>query len=181
MATSMILVNRAPVLALWASVVAERLGHNRQAALSLGKALTGLNAQSKGQSLGIYRMHKPVTPEELKRVKCQKVAPGARLAVSLMGRTISAMNTEDGLRALAKDKPVSPESAERYLEAKFGDDLAAVRQAMTELARAFKPEVLAARAYSLYERFRPEVPQGMKGWGAKGKFDLTVLTKLSKT
>ena len=47
-------INRAPVLALWATVVAERLGFSRDEALSLGKAVTGLNAQSKGQRLGIY-------------------------------------------------------------------------------------------------------------------------------
>jgi hypothetical protein len=37
-----ILVNRAPVLTLWASVVAERLGFDRDEALSLGKAVAGL-------------------------------------------------------------------------------------------------------------------------------------------
>ena len=50
-----VLVNRAPVLTLWAAVVAERMGFDRGAALSLGKALAGLNAQSKGRSLGIFK------------------------------------------------------------------------------------------------------------------------------
>jgi hypothetical protein len=50
-----ILINRAPVLTLWASVVAERLGFKHDEALSLGKALAGLNAQSKGQRLGIFK------------------------------------------------------------------------------------------------------------------------------
>ena len=49
-----VLVNRAPVLTLWASVVARRLGFDHEAALSLGKTLAGLNAQSKGRRLGIY-------------------------------------------------------------------------------------------------------------------------------
>src|SRR6266699_6475515 len=60
-----ILVNRAPVLTLWAAAVAERLGFNHDEALSLGKALAGLNAQSKGRRLGIF---KP-TPKELKKVR----------------------------------------------------------------------------------------------------------------
>jgi len=34
-----ILINRAPVLTLWASVVAERLGFKNDEALSLGKAV----------------------------------------------------------------------------------------------------------------------------------------------
>ena len=50
MSRDVILINRAPVLTLWASVVAERLGYDSKAALSLGKTLAGLNAQSKGAS-----------------------------------------------------------------------------------------------------------------------------------
>ena len=47
-------INRAPVLALWGAVVAERLGYESDTALSLGKCLAGLNAQAKGRRLGIY-------------------------------------------------------------------------------------------------------------------------------
>ena len=54
MASDTISINRAPVLTLWAAVVAERLGFQRDEALSLGKALAGLNVQSKGQRLGIF-------------------------------------------------------------------------------------------------------------------------------
>ena len=32
-------VNRAPVLTLWAAVVAERMGHSEETALTLGRAL----------------------------------------------------------------------------------------------------------------------------------------------
>jgi hypothetical protein len=39
-----ILINRAPVLTLWATTVAERLGFDQDEALSLGKAVAGLNA-----------------------------------------------------------------------------------------------------------------------------------------
>ena len=56
MAHNKILINRAPVLTLWATIVAERLGFNHNEALSLGKALAGLNAQSKGQRLGIFHL-----------------------------------------------------------------------------------------------------------------------------
>ena len=50
----MIRVNRAPVLTLWATVVAERLGFDRDAALTLGRAVAGSSAQMKGRALGIY-------------------------------------------------------------------------------------------------------------------------------
>jgi hypothetical protein len=56
-----ILINRAPVLTLWAATVAERLGFARDEALSLGKAVAGLTAQSKGRRLGIYK----AAPQEI--------------------------------------------------------------------------------------------------------------------
>jgi hypothetical protein len=52
-----ICINRAPVLTLWAVVLAERLGFDQEEPLTLGKALAGLNAQSKGRSLGIFKPH----------------------------------------------------------------------------------------------------------------------------
>jgi len=54
MAGHNILIKRAPVLTLWATTVAERLGFDHDEALSLGKAVAGLTAQSKG--LGQIRM-----------------------------------------------------------------------------------------------------------------------------
>jgi hypothetical protein len=39
-------INRAPVLTLWAAVVAERLGFDRDTALTLGQVVTGVSAQT---------------------------------------------------------------------------------------------------------------------------------------
>ena len=51
-------INRAPVLTLWAAVVAQRVGFEWDEALSLGKAVSGLTAQNKGRHLGkIGRAH----------------------------------------------------------------------------------------------------------------------------
>ena len=44
MAKKKININRAPVLTLWAVVVAERFGYDPKEALTLGKAVAGLNA-----------------------------------------------------------------------------------------------------------------------------------------
>lgn len=165
-------INRAPVLTLWATVVAERLGYNHEEALTLGNAVAGLNAQSKGRRLGIFKpAEKP--PAEKPRRKAQDV-------VDLMGRAIPMKKTKAGIRAVVKDQPVSPESVERYLEGKFGEHLPAVRQAMTKLAAKFTPEELAERAFGLYEEFRPEIPSGVKGWGAAGTLDLGVIEGLEK-
>jgi hypothetical protein len=47
-------INRAPVLTLWSAVVAQRLGFAADDALTLGKAVAGVNAQAKGRRLGSF-------------------------------------------------------------------------------------------------------------------------------
>ena len=47
-------INRAPVLTLWAAVVAQRLGFAWEEALTLGRAVAGLNAYAKGKALGLF-------------------------------------------------------------------------------------------------------------------------------
>jgi hypothetical protein len=147
-----LLVNRAPVLTLWASVVAERLGFKHDEALSLGKAVAGLTAQSKGQRLCIF---KP-TPKELKKVREHE--RGEEFRVELLGRALPAVNADQGMRAVIKSKPIDPDGVERYLESKFGDALPKTRKAMTELANALNPDELAQKGFGLYEQFRPQIP-----------------------
>jgi hypothetical protein len=168
-----ILINRAPVLTLWASAVAEQLGFDRDEALSLGKAVAGLNAQSKGQRLGIF---KPV-PAEVKKARAQK--RGEEFFIEILGRHVSAINSPDGLRAVIRDQPIEGSGVERYLESKFGESLGPVRAAMRDLARAFLPEKLSTNAFHLYEQFRPAIPEGVRGWGAKGELDIDRIRSLA--
>jgi hypothetical protein len=49
---------------------------------------------------------------------------------------------------------------------------------MKELAKSLTPSELAEKAYSLYEKFRPEIPPGKRGWGASGKLDLEDIRKM---
>jgi hypothetical protein len=168
-----ILINRAPVLTLWAVVVAEQLGFKHDEALSLGKALAGLNAQSKGQRLGIFHP----SPKELKKVRERE--RGEEFQVALLGRALPAVNTDQGVRAVVKSTPVDVDSVERYLEGKFGDALPETRKAMTKLAAALKPDELVQKGFGLYEQFRPTIPDGVQGWGAKGGLDLGRILKLA--
>ena len=174
MITRKIKINRAPVLTLWAVVVAERLGYAHGAALTLGKAVAGLNAQSKGRSLGIFKPGDKAAEKEKGRKK------SAEYRVELLGRAVSVVQTEAGIRAAIKGKATEPESVERYLKSKFGDALPEVRQAMQKLAASRKPSELAVQAYSLYVEFRPEIPAGTKGWGAQGELDLEYIVSLSR-
>jgi hypothetical protein len=98
---SWVMVNRAPVLTLGAAVVAEVLGFEHDEALTLGRAVAGLNAYSKGVSMGLFQP----TPTEVKE--------------------------------------------------------------------------LTERAYTLYEKFRLEIPPGKKGVGASGKLDLNLIHKMA--
>ena len=168
-----ILINRAPVLTLWATTVAERLGFDRDEALSLGKAVAGLTAQSKGQRLGIY---KPV-PQEVKQARARK--RGEEFLIEICGRSVAAVNTPDGVRAVTNNKPIDAKSVKRYLESKFGESLETARAAMRDLTKAFRPEQLSKNAFSLYERFRPAIPEGVTGWGAKGTLDIHRIRSLA--
>lgn len=164
-----ITINRAPVMTLWAAVVAERLGHDSDAALSLAKAVTGLNAQAKGRTLGIYK------PGE-----GPKSGLGEEQWVPLLGRSVPARQTPAGLRAVVKDKPVDPQTVRAYLRSRFGEGLAAATAAMEKLAASLPREELAGRAYALYEAFRPQIPRGQAGWGAAGELDLARIGELAR-
>ncbi len=88
-------------------------------------------------------------------------------------------NLEAGPRAVVKDSPIDPRSVERYLDKAFGESLAAVREAMEQLAAARPPAEIDAAAFGLYEEFRPRVASGQRGWGQKGRLDLRKLRELA--
>src|SRR5512133_3463549 len=131
-------INRAPVLTLWATVVAKRLGYNEETALTLGKAVAGLNAQSKGRRLGIYEEKSEAEKE--KEAKKQK--PVKTEFIEILGRGVPAIKTSDGLRAAIKGEAIHAESVETYLKQKFKDDLSDARAAMEKLAKAYTPTQL---------------------------------------
>jgi hypothetical protein len=167
-------INRAPVLTLWAAVVAQSLGFDEDESLTLGKALAGLNAQTKGRSLGIFK------PHEEKPKKAREKEQDKTFRIELCGRPVPAKNTDDGIRGVKGTQVIEPESVRRYLDDKFGDELKAVQTSMQKLAKSYKPSELAHDAYALYERLRPAIPAGKKGWGAKGDLDLGLIGTLAK-
>lgn len=169
-------INRAPVLTLWAAIVAEQLGYDEETALTLGKAVAGLNAQSKGRRLGIYEEK---TGEE-KEKESRKQKEVETKFVEILGRDVPVTKTSKGLRAVIKGETLQPGSAESYIKQKFGENYEEARAAMEKLARAYPPKQLEKKAYDLYEKFRPEIPEGTKGWGAKGELDLEYIRSLAE-
>jgi hypothetical protein len=169
-----IAINRAPVLTLWAAVVAERLGFSADESLTLRKAVAALNAQAKGRRLGIFK------PHETAAKQAREKSHDEELWIEICARPVPAKNTPQGIRAVHGAALIDPQGVEQYLQQKFGENLGPVRLAMKGLAKSYDRQTLADVAYSLYERFRPEIPAGKKGWGAKGELDLGLIQRLGK-
>jgi hypothetical protein len=168
------LINRAPVLTLWATIVAQHLGYGYEEALTLGKAVAGYTAQFKGRSLGIY------TKKEKGEVEEGEAEERGMQIVKLMGRQIPISEEGGEIRALTKEKAIDPDSVRRYFTSKFGDDLESVTTAMESLAGSYEPEELNRIAFRLYEKFRPEIPKGKGGWGAKGELSTEKILTLKR-
>jgi hypothetical protein len=101
-------VNRAPVLTLWAAVVAGRLGHPADTALTLGRAVAGSAARVKARSIGreetqadrsadtrlrqehvtapVFLLGDPAAAERRRRIVCRRWRPAER---SRGSRTVS--------------------------------------------------------------------------------------------
>ena len=91
------------MLTLWAAVVAERLGFDHREALTLGRAVAGLNAYSKGKALGLFA---PTPKEVHERRRKMRAAEG--VTVDLLQRSIPCVRSDDGIRALSGDQPIKP-------------------------------------------------------------------------
>ncbi len=91
---SWVMVNRAPVLTLWAAAVAEVLGFKHDEALTLGRAFAGLNAYSKGGSLWLFQP----SPKEVKEQR-KKMRKEETVTLDLLHRAVPAKHTDEGLRA----------------------------------------------------------------------------------
>lgn len=176
MGEDVLLINRAPVLTLWGAVVSERLGWDWECALTLGRAMAGLNAQAKGRALGIFGP--PKACGEGREPK--RAGLGEECWVEVCGRAVPALTTEEGLRACVKDEAIDPGKVETYLRGKFGEGYDAALEAMRELTSAYDEEELRGTAFGLYEQFRPEIPKGKSGWGRKGELDLAKIRTMAQ-
>ena len=126
-------VNAAAVLTLWAAVVAERLGHSPDTALSLASAVAGTAARAR---------------------------PGGSGGITLLGRQVPVASLPDGT-IFAADEAGAPAPAEpirAYLARAFGPRLADVRAAMEALAARHAPDELNQTGIALFETFRPLPP-----------------------
>ncbi|KAL1694511.1 hypothetical protein GGG16DRAFT_47064 [Schizophyllum commune] len=170
------IVNRAPLMTAWASVVAERLGFAREEALSIASAFTEMNAITKGVSLGIYSKGKEKGLD----------ADGSQPYVDLMGRRVALFRTQgderrgqpDQWRALSpkEGKPIAPSAAFAYISRALRHTAPFVVGALRLLAASYEAGELNAKGYGLYADFRPEV----EGWGQRSEVSCDRILSLRK-
>jgi hypothetical protein len=137
-------VNRAPVLTLWAAVVAERLGHPPDTAMSLASAVAGTAARAKARRLGIAE-------EQGKGKDHDSTKPQG--TARLLGKDVRLTHDADGvvLADAGDGKPAPAAPVAAYIAKAFGSHLAEVREAMAALAAKHDPQELNRIGFRLYE------------------------------
>lgn len=132
-------VNRGPVMVMWAAAVALKLGHGRDTALSLARAVTNAFSRHKAKHLGI----------DLRAASQQSaratVSGGPSESVWLMREELPVVSTAFGLRARdpASNRVIHPGPVWDHLLRAFGPVLPAVHGAMALLAASLSKETLA--------------------------------------
>jgi len=157
-----IIINRAPVLTIWATVVAESLfSLSLEECLSFGSAVASHVSKGKGESLGIYEKGTDVDP-----------LPSAD-RYTLLDQIIHAKKSSAGIIIAldASGKAIDYHRTWHLLQKRFGDSLPYVIREMRSCAKQ-AGDSLSTTAYRCYMSFRPVIPKGTKGWGAHGALRL---------
>ncbi|KAI1615138.1 hypothetical protein EDD37DRAFT_391526 [Exophiala viscosa] len=167
-----IMINRSPVLQLWSACVAQHLYPDQSwtTSLSVGSAISTLCAISKGRSIGTIE-ESDKSPDEKAEKDAQRRAAnaGADIEVQVMGFTLHIKNGD----VLLQGKP--KHGNEALLKSKFGEDnYERTKKAMEDALATWKSkdDDLNAKAFHMYEEFRPSVQSGQGGWGKKGALEL---------
>lgn len=175
-----ILINRAPVLELWASCVTQVLYPtiSWSTCLSAGGAISTITAISKGRSIGTIEKPDPGEAESKRQKRAEQSQKEDVTELEIMSFTLQ-LDKEGQAMVGGKPKKTGEEAlirkfsgAEVYDKAKksFDEGLAAWKGRKDELNQ---------RAFGMYEHFRPTIPPGQKGWGRKGQLNLeTVKTAI---
>lgn len=167
-----ILINRSPVLTLWATIVAMKLHAQLTLpeALTFGSAVSALTAKAKGTSLGIYQAVDRAGNPHLDQDDVQLLTI---LGVDVLAKRV---NGGDGLLfAMVNGQTQNPTKIWSLLSNKFQDSLGFVMNKM-QIAASNARDDLESTAYRYYMHIRPDIPHGTKGWGAHGHFETEKLS-----
>ncbi|KAF4602044.1 hypothetical protein EYR40_005245 [Pleurotus pulmonarius] len=163
-----VVVNRAPVMSAWATVVAERMGFNREEALSIASVYTEMNAISKGVALGIF--------DKSRANDASASRNGSQPYVDFIGRR-SLYETQNGQwRAILNGSPASPGTAFGYISRSFKHLTPFVLGSLQLLAQSYSQKEINEKAWGLYAEFRPTVD----GWGQRSVMKCADILALRK-
>jgi hypothetical protein len=164
-----VMINRAPVLQLWSACVAQLVYPKLswETCLSIGSAISTICAVSKGRSIGAIPEHddsekgkkRSQKMEELDVIKVMQFKIPLKRGLALVG---------------AQQKNGKP-GTEEPLKRKFGErEYSKVKDVFDYCLRPWRghEEELNEKAFKMYERFRPQVSSGQRGWGRKGTLSL---------
>jgi len=164
-----ITINRAPVLTLWSATVTHFLypSLSWSTCLSAGSAISAICAISKGRSIGMISEPDEEQKEERKKKKESDVGFEELEVMHFK------LKMKDGIAFVGRKKQSGSEGA---LKGKFGDAYENVRgvfeEGLEKWREGKREKDLDEKAFRMYEKFRPEVPVGQRGWGRKGVLDL---------
>ncbi|EXJ75254.1 uncharacterized protein A1O5_01950 [Cladophialophora psammophila CBS 110553] len=171
-ATKPVLINRAPVLQLWAACVSQALYPVLPWAthLSIGSAISTLCAIAKGRAIGLIEKPSDDPAERAEKERKRRAAEeGADDEINVMRFRLLL---KDG-GAIVSGRP--QKANEVLLRNKFGqgDEYERVKRAMEEAIDTWRnrgqEKEFNVKAFHMYEEFRPSVQRGQGGWGKKGE------------
>lgn len=170
-----IIINRAPVLDLWASCVTHFLHPDLEwkTCLSAGSAISALCAVVKGRSIGTIAAKSEGTDDGSKK---KREEAGAE-EIMVMGFNLQL---RDGMVVVGEDTKKDNEEA---LKKKFGpDEYEKVKGVFENVLNSWKDDMkgLDKRAFGFYELFRPNVAAGQKGWGRKGELNMSKIQEVAR-
>ena len=171
-----VVINRAPVLELWAACVAQILHPSLswQSSLSVGGAISTITAISKGRSIGTMKKPDPGEAQEKKEKRSNKAEKEELDEVEVMS---FRLNLDKDGQAMVGGKP--KKGGEETLMKKYGgsEQYEKVKRAFQNSLKRWKgkEEELSERAFGFYEDFRPTIPPGQKGWGRKGQLRIETI------
>ena len=168
-------VNRAPYLLLFTyRLLQATTALDKPSSLSVAQALTSQSALMKAQSLGIAG-------------KASAGATPTSSFVSVMGRRIAVLRTEDEHRCSAIDlsadalETYDARKAWGYITRSFGSSLSHVILALDSTFKAYLRDhtidELHNSAWMFYLRTRPDISSGVAGWGEKGDLLVSQILK----
>ncbi|CAD6921311.1 unnamed protein product [Tilletia controversa] len=178
------LVNRAPVMTLWTTILLERMGFQRREALSLAQCYVSTTSTARAVNLGLA----PSTDRDKASTAGPKqphfVLMGVKLPVlQLQQRTASGDVGE--YRAIYDGQVVDPQKAFDYIFRSFYQTLPYIHGALLLLADSYldptgqdtDADELHAVAWDLYCDFRPDTGGE---WGKRARVSCDVVLGLRK-